>query len=391
MKKLNVIIAIFATTMVFFSSCKKENLNELQNDTAHLSKTQSQDSQAASSDLKKLYENISPEIISAAQLKTRALVEQYKDNRPVAAPKFTEDGANKNLTLQTRASNVPIFTINSIIAGHNIDVQNGNLTENNPIWQYIPNKTAAQFWTFYDAGNGYYYIRSKVSGKYLTVQDARTDAGAPIVQHSYSQSLAYAQQWYLVPTGVQGQYYYINRNSNLVMDVQWASNANGTILWQWPFNGSIAQKFNLYSATTESARYMPAYGGDGGGGSSVMPLGGLITNNKISRIFIRHGSLIDAVQVEWTLMDGSKEWSARLGGAGGTGTMISLDSDEYITTVAGRSGTLVDQLTFFTNKGRVYGPYGGSGGTPFSTTVSDGIKGFYGQSGSLVDKIGIIH
>ena len=39
-----------------------------------------------------------------------------------------------------------------------------------------------------------------------------------------------------------------------------------------------------------------------------------------------------------------------------------LDEDEYIVKVDAFSGYMVDSLTFITNKGRNYGPYGGDGG-----------------------------
>ena len=39
-----------------------------------------------------------------------------------------------------------------------------------------------------------------------------------------------------------------------------------------------------------------------------------------------------------------------------------LEEDEYIIEVVAFSGYMVDNLTFITNKGNMYGPYGGDGG-----------------------------
>lgn len=49
---------------------------------------------------------------------------------------------------------------------------------------------------------------------------------------------------------------------------------------------------------------------------------------------------------------------------------FELDDDEVITSINLRSGMLTDGITFFTNYGRTYGPYGSSGGTPSFSTPS---------------------
>lgn len=53
----------------------------------------------------------------------------------------------------------------------------------------------------------------------------------------------------------------------------------------------------------------------------------------------------------------------------------------------GRSGGSVDQIGFVTNKGRIFGPYGGGGGGAF-TVNNCLLRGIYGRSGSRVDSIG---
>ncbi|CAL9090793.1 unnamed protein product [Musa acuminata var. zebrina] len=66
---------------------------------------------------------------------------------------------------------------------------------------------------------------------------------------------------------------------------------------------------------------------------------------------------------------------------------FTLMQDEYLTSVSGyvkydcSEFPCVSQLTFTTNLGKTYGPYGGGGGTFFEVNVEyDEIKGFFGQA-----------
>ena len=82
--------------------------------------------------------------------------------------------------------------------------------------------------------------------------------------------------------------------------------------------------------------------------------------------------------------------SAAHGGSGGTEDTFSLDTDEWITEVRGRSGAMLDQLQFFTSKDRVSPVYGGNGGEPFSESRANSvIKAFFGRSGSGLDQLGM--
>ena len=76
---------------------------------------------------------------------------------------------------------------------------------------------------------------------------------------------------------------------------------------------------------------------------------------------------------------------------------INFASDEHLTAVEGTFGrcrsvpeVVVTSLTFRTDKGRTYGPYGEETGTPFSIPAANGcIVGFWGRSGWLLDAIGV--
>ncbi|BAS87659.1 salt stress-induced protein [Oryza sativa Japonica Group] len=81
---------------------------------------------------------------------------------------------------------------------------------------------------------------------------------------------------------------------------------------------------------------------------------------------------------------------------------IKLSADEQVTSVEGTIGRFRDvdepvitSLTFRTNAGKTYGPYGGASdkqaGTPFSIPVDNGgvVVGFWGRAGWLIDAIGV--
>jgi WD40 repeat protein len=82
---------------------------------------------------------------------------------------------------------------------------------------------------------------------------------------------------------------------------------------------------------------------------------------------------------------------AKHGGAGGTCVTFTLGADETITELFGRTGLLVDQIGFRTDKGRTLGPYGGAGGVAFSEKppVGSSLAGFNGGAGLLLDRISL--
>ena len=68
--------------------------------------------------------------------------------------------------------------------------------------------------------------------------------------------------------------------------------------------------------------------------------------------------------------------------------------EEYLTSISGTVADLwqhivIHSLSFKTNKGTEYGPYGVVTGQPFSYSTEGGvIVGFHGRSGTLLDAIG---
>jgi hypothetical protein len=125
------------------------------------------------------------------------------------------------------------------------------------------------------------------------------------------------------------------------------------------------------------------YGGSGGGAFSD----DLTEACQLVQVTVRHGTRVDSIESVWSTPSGATFTGARHGGGGGSPSTFTLEKEEYITRIDGRSGSSVDQLTFTTNKGNKFGPYGKDGGSPFS--IADvRVFGFFGSSGSSLDAIG---
>ncbi|CAL9042822.1 unnamed protein product [Musa banksii] len=140
--------------------------------------------------------------------------------------------------------------------------------------------------------------------------------------------------------------------------------------------------------------------------------------DKITGISIGAASCVNSIKITFDI-DGTTRVTPRYGGPGGelfqaclsnlhpsmhlffflplasTNTYyqiykslnFTLMKDEYLTSVSGyvkydcSEFPCVSQLTFTTNLGKTYGPYGGGGGTFFEVNVEyDEIKGFFGHA-----------
>lgn len=88
------------------------------------------------------------------------------------------------------------YVIKPVCSGLALDVEGGSKESGANVQQYQVNNSDAQKWLFYDAGNGYYYLRSKVGGKALDVKGGKKTNGTNIWVYDVG---AYndAQQWKL--------------------------------------------------------------------------------------------------------------------------------------------------------------------------------------------------
>ncbi len=128
------------------------------------------------------------------------------------------------------------------------------------------------------------------------------------------------------------------------------------------------------------------FGGGGGGSFNELPDN---CGAVVQKIVVRAGDRVDAIQVTYRLSSGQDSTGSNRGGTGGAKHTIDIDVDggERLIGVFGRSGSRVDMLGFVTDKGRIFGPYGGCGGGPF-TVNSCLVRGIFGRSGSAIDSIG---
>jgi YVTN family beta-propeller protein len=123
--------------------------------------------------------------------------------------------------------------------------------------------------------------------------------------------------------------------------------------------------------------------------SDAVPAGHVLTG-----VNLRAGWWVDAIQGRGT--------PANLpfhGGEGGNLITVSWPSREYLVRIHGRigAGGVVSRISFVTNTGRSYGPYGSGLGqgalTNFSFTVPTGhrVYGFVGRSSTSLNAIGVLH
>jgi hypothetical protein len=134
----------------------------------------------------------------------------------------------------------------------------------------------------------------------------------------------------------------------------------------------------------------------GGGGGAVFDDAqiGAAPLKTILGLGVRSGSYVDQLGASYRLSNGDGA-SASHGGNGGGPASIQLLPNEKIIGVEGRSGDLVDQITFRTavvyGGGdppflQTHGPFGGGGGNPFQ--IWGEVVGFHGRSGTYLDSVG---
>ena len=88
------------------------------------------------------------------------------------------------------------YIIKPVCSGLALDVQGGSKESGANVQQYTPNNTDSQKWQFYDAGNGYFYLRSKVGNKALDVRGGKKINGTNIQVYNPGNNND-AQQWKL--------------------------------------------------------------------------------------------------------------------------------------------------------------------------------------------------
>lgn len=101
----------------------------------------------------------------------------------------------------TNGGDYSYFTVTAAHSGKAADVFNFSLGDGGNVAQWENFSGVNQQWFFEYATNGYFYIRSRWSGKYLEVDSASTANGANIRQFSLWTPSPNHQQWRLIPVG----------------------------------------------------------------------------------------------------------------------------------------------------------------------------------------------
>ncbi|KAI5988743.1 hypothetical protein EDD15DRAFT_2462463 [Pisolithus albus] len=166
---------------------------------------------------------------------------------------------------------------------------------------------------------------------------------------------------------------------------QYGGNGGTPFVWTGPrlayFSGRAGDAVDNLQANWSQAVKTTSSRREGGLGgqpwSDESPHG----NFAIRGIRINFGHGIDRIQV----LFGTSTWGASHGQAR-LEDFFSLDPDEYITRIEGRSGQKLDAVQFFTNTGRSSRRYGGSGGNAFTWT-GDRLLHFNGRAGDSVDAL----
>lgn len=169
---------------------------------------------------------------------------------------------------------------------------------------------------------------------------------------------------------------------------------DGHVIAFYGGSGSLMDRIGFYQLNKLSKSIQ--FGGQGGIPFNDHPDSSSPLSMKITRLVIRAGNQIDSIQAEYLKHNGEIVLGARYGGLGGLRYVVDVRSDEVIIKIEGKTnGVLIDQLTFylknFDGTIRKQGPFGITGRTPFALSANNGIYGFFGRAGSLVDGLGVYY
>jgi predicted flap endonuclease-1-like 5' DNA nuclease len=113
---------------------------------------------------------------------------------------------------------------------------------------------------------------------------------------------------------------------------------------------------------------------------------------KVQEIRVNGGIYVDGLQLVYVDTAGNVTELPHLGGNGGFHHTFTLDADEYLTGISGRSGRYVDSIRFHTNK-RTTDKVGGPGGEDefhYEAAANGEVGGFFGRADWFIDKLGVI-
>lgn len=134
----------------------------------------------------------------------------------------------------------------------------------------------------------------------------------------------------------------------------------------------------------------------GGSGGAPFDHYDIPEDARITAVHIHAGWLVYAIHIDYERIDGSASGGmSTIGGAGDEKDVehhtFTLDEDEFLVGISGRSGWYVDSLRLHTNK-RVSPKYGGDSGDRdylFEAPAGYEVFGLFGRAGWYIDALGI--
>ena len=175
------------------------------------------------------------------------------------------------------------YKITNVDTGKALDIKSGSSANGANVQQYSWNGTAAQLWKFVEAGDGSYYIKSKL-GTAIDLPSGKTLAGTNI--QMYAMNGTNAQKWILDTERMnlkevevaEGTYTIQNgSNSTQVLDVKGSSLSDSANVQTYASNNTSAQRYEIlangdgyYRIRIESSgKVLDIKGGSSAAGANV--------------------------------------------------------------------------------------------------------------------------
>lgn len=131
--------------------------------------------------------------------------------------------------------------------------------------------------------------------------------------------------------------------------------------------------------------FIQARGGNSGSDFLFLPQSNC---DRIYGMVIKAGAWVDGLLIYYKREDGSIYAAGYAGGNGGNFHGYLFEEDEFIWALNLRTSNVVNRITIYTdNKSFAHGGYGGSYRAYF-TDPGEQVLGFYGKSGTYLNKLG---
>jgi hypothetical protein len=148
------------------------------------------------------------------------------------------------------------YYVRSKVSGKVLDIAGGYTENRTNIHQWAKAGVPNQIWQLEDAGDGYYYLISKNSSSVAAV-----DIYDFNVNYHEKIGSSEEQKWKLENAGEKwkleyagdGYFYFVNKLSGKVLDVENSGGENGTNVQQYERNGTDAQKWKFEAADTDAS------------------------------------------------------------------------------------------------------------------------------------------